>query len=221
MLRLFVLLLALANGAYFAWEAGHLAGLGFAPPVQSEPQRLLSQIKPEAIRLLNVTEAKRVEVLAFVPPPKAPECLQSSLLDAVRASAVRAAAASLPASSWSLEEVTEGARWIVYMGKYSSTETLAIKKSQLRELSIPFEALKNPLLEPGISLGVYVSQTQANAAMANLTRRGIRTGKVVQETPERKGQLLKLPVVDDALRGQLDGIKSVIGANGLFICKAV
>ena len=221
MLRLFVLLLLLANGAYFLWSQGHLASFGLAPPQQSEPQRLLLQIKPEAIRLLNVTEAKRVEALAFAPPPKAPECLQSGLLDAARASAVRVAATSLPAGSWSLEDGTERARWIVYMGKYANAESLAKKKSELRELSIAFETLKNPALEPGISLGVYVSQAQANDAMANLSKRGIRTGKVVQETPERKGQLLKLPVVDEALRAQLDGIKSVVGANGLLVCKAV
>ena len=31
MLRFFVLLLVLANGGYFAWSQGYLAGVGFAP----------------------------------------------------------------------------------------------------------------------------------------------------------------------------------------------
>jgi hypothetical protein len=220
MLRFFVLLLLLANGAYFAWSQGHLAILGFAPAVQTEPQRLQTQIKPDAIRLLNTTEAKRVETLAAAPAPKPSECLQTTLLSDAQASAVRSAAASLPAGAWSLENSTEPARWIVYMGKYPSTEALAKKKTELREISIAFETLKNPTLEPGLSLGAYPTQAQANEAMANLAKRGVRTGKVVQELPERKGQILKLPVVDEALRSQLDGIKSAVGAGGLSVCKA-
>jgi hypothetical protein len=220
MLRLFVLLLLLANGLYFAWEAGHLASLGFAPAAQSEPQRLQTQIKPEAMRLLSDTEAKRVEVLAAAPAPKPSECLQSPLLDAAKLSAVQTAASSLPAGSWSLEAVKEAPRWIVYMGKYAGTDALAKKKTELRELSIAFETLKNSTLEPGISLGAFATQTAANEAMNQLVKRGVRTAKVVQESPERNGKILKLPAVDDALRSQLDGIKSVIGASALVVCKA-
>ncbi len=220
MLRFLVLLLLLANGVYFAWTGGLLASLGFAPTAQTEPQRLQAQIKPEAIRLLNATEAKRVEVLAAAPPPKPPECLQTNLLSESQTSAVRAAAASLPASSWSLDNSTEPARWIVYMGKYPNAEALASKKTELRGLNVSFETLKNPTLEPGLSLGAFPTQPQANEAMAILAKRGVRTGKVLQELPERKGQILRLPVVDEALRAQLDGVKAAVGAGGLSVCKA-
>jgi hypothetical protein len=220
MLRFFVLLLLLANGAYFAWSQGLLASLGFAPAVLTEPLRLQAQIKPDAIRLLNNTEAKRIEALAAAPAPKPPECLQTALLDATQSSAVRTAAASLPASAWSLEDGKESARWIVYMGKYANAEALAVKKNELRGLGVSFETLKNAALEPGLSLGAFPTQPQATEAMAILTKRGIRTGKVVQERPERKGQIFKLPLVDEALRSQLDGIKSVVGAGGLSVCKA-
>jgi hypothetical protein len=220
MLRFLVLLLLLANGAYFAWSQGYLASFGFAPAAQTEPQRLQAQIKPDAIRLLNATEARRVETLAASPPPKPAECLQTALLSESQASAVRSATANLPAGSWSLDDSTQGARWIVYMGKYASPEALAVKKSELRGLSVAFETLKNAALEPGLSLGAFPTQSQAAEAMAQLAKRGVRTGKVVQELPERKGQILKLPVVDDALRAQLDGIKAAVGAGGLSVCKA-
>ena len=52
MLRLLVLLLTLANAGYFIWAHGLLADYGFAPPVQTEPQRLKQQIRPEAMQLL-------------------------------------------------------------------------------------------------------------------------------------------------------------------------
>ncbi len=221
MLRFFVLLLLLVNGAYFAWSQGHLTSLGFAPSSQTEPQRLPTQIKPEAIRLLSATEARRVEALASTPAAKAAECLQSSLLSDSQASALRSVAASLPANTWRLENATEPARWIVYMGKYADAAALAKKKTELRELSIAFETLISPTLEPGISLGVYANQTQANEALIKLVNRGVRTAKVIQELPERQGQLLKLPMVDDTLRTQLDGIKSLLGATGLTVCKAI
>lgn len=220
MLRFFVLLLLLANGAYFAWSQGHLASLGWMPAVQSEPQRLQAQIKPEAIRLLSPAEIKRVEALAAAPAPKAAECLQSALLDTNQANAVKAAMAKLPTSAFSLQEATEPARWIIYMGKYANADALAKKKAELRDLGISYETLKNPSLEPGLSIGVFASQTAANEGLAQMARRGVRTAKVVQEAPERKGQILKLPAVDDALRSQLDPIKTAVGAAGLLSCKA-
>ena len=62
MLRVLVLLLLLANAGYFAWSQGLLAAWGFAPEATGEPQRLRQQIKPEALRLLQGNELRRLEV---------------------------------------------------------------------------------------------------------------------------------------------------------------
>jgi hypothetical protein len=51
MLKLLILLLLLANGAYFAWTHGALAQLGLAPVHQSEPERLQQQVHPELLRV--------------------------------------------------------------------------------------------------------------------------------------------------------------------------
>jgi hypothetical protein len=220
MLRFLVLLLLLANGAYFAWAGGHLASLGFAPAVQTEPQRLQAQIKPDAIRLLSATEAKRLETLAAAPPPKPPECLQTTLLSESQTSAVRSATESLPSGSWSLQNSTEPARWIVYMGKYTDAQVLAVKKNELRGLGVAYETLKKASLEPGVSLGAFPTQARANEEMAALIKRGVRTAKVVQEQSERSGQVLLLPAVDEALRTQLDGIKYTLGLSAFLTCKA-
>jgi hypothetical protein len=53
MLRVVIWLLVLANAGYFAWTQGYLGALGLKPVVQSEPERLQSQIRPEGLRLLN------------------------------------------------------------------------------------------------------------------------------------------------------------------------
>ncbi len=222
MLRFFVILLLLANGAYFAWSHGHLAVLGLAPVSQSEPGRMQAQIRPEALRLLGTNEVRRIEIAAAAPQPpapKPPECLQSTLLNEKLAQAVRAAAQALPNGSWAIEGAEEPARWIVYMGKYTAPDVLAKKKSELRQLGVDYEPLQTASLEPGISLGGHSTQAQANGELADLNKRGVRTAKVVQERPPVKGQVLRLPAVDDALRGQLDGVRTALGSALLRSCK--
>jgi hypothetical protein len=52
MLRAFVLILLLANLAFFAWAQGWLRVLDLDPSPQSEPYRLSQQIRPEALRVV-------------------------------------------------------------------------------------------------------------------------------------------------------------------------
>jgi hypothetical protein len=230
MLRSLVLLLIIANAAYFAWAQGYLASVGLAPSLQTEPQRMQNQIKPEAMRLLTPADVKNAQALsaaanasATAPAAtaaKPAECLQSNLLSAAQITAVRSAAASLPTSTWRVDSVTEPARWIVYMGKYPSAEALNKKKGELRDLGISYEPLKNASLEPGLSLGGYATQAQATQALAQAATRGVRTGKVIQELAERPGQILKLPAVDEAVSARLEALKTAVGAGGLSVCKA-
>jgi hypothetical protein len=225
MLRFFAIFLVLANGAYFAWTHGHLAALGLAPVSQTEPARMQAQIKPDAIRLLGSSEVRRMEVAAATPPPPPPvpakpaECLQSPLLSEKLAQTVRTAAQALPNGSWALESAQESARWIVYMGKYTAPELLAKKKAELRQLGVNYESVQTATLGPGISLGAYSTQAQATRDLADLSKRGVRSAKVVQEKPAVKGEVLRLPAVDDALRGQLDGVRAALGTAGLRSCK--
>jgi hypothetical protein len=225
MLRLIVVLLLLANGAYFAWTQGYLAMFGLAPLTQTEPARMLAQIKPEQMRLLSAAAARSQEMAVAavaspaVPPAKPAECLQSPLLTDKQAQSVRDAAQALPSGTWSLESAAESARWIVYMGKYTASDVMAKKRAELRQLGVTIEPLHNDALEPGISLGGYPSKAQATSELASLNKRGVRTAKVVQEKAAAKGQVLRLPTVDEALRGQLDGVRAALGNAILQTCK--
>ena len=217
MLRLLVLLLLLANAFYFAYSQNWLASsLGLAPTPQSEPQRLAQQIKPEAIRVLPGDEAKRIETAAAAKPP---ECLQAGLFTDAEASALKQSLDGWPAGSWSIDPAVEPPRWIVYMGKYPDAATLEKKKSELRERNVSFEPLANASLEPGLSLGGYPTEAAAKQQLEALTQKGVRTAKVVQEKPEAKGALLKLPAVDDALRARLDDLKSALNGKPLKACR--
>lgn len=218
MLRLLVLILLLANGAYFAWSQGLLRSWGLAPLQQSEPQRLEQQIRPEALRLLSADEARRIESAATA-AVRPPECLQAGLFDEAQAAQLRPVLDTLPPGSWTLEAGTEPARWIVYMGKYLTVENVNKKKSELRQLGISFESLANPSLEPGLSLGGFASQAAANDRLAVLSRSGVRTARVVQERAEVRGMLLKLTAVDDALRPRLEELKPALGGRPLRACR--
>ncbi len=219
MLRLAVLVLVLANGLYFAWSQGLLQTFGVAPTQQSEPQRLGQQIRPEALRLLNADEARRVESAA-APAARGPECLQAGLFDERQATAVRQTLEPLlPAGSWSLEAAVEPARWIIYMGKYLTPDAVNKKKAELRQLGVSFEGLSSAALEPGLSLGGFTSQAAAQQQLDRLAQRGVRTARVVQEREEARGQVLRLPLVDDALRARLEEIRTVLNGKPLRSCR--
>lgn len=244
MLRLLLLLLVLANAAYFAWSRGTLAAYGFAPASQSEPQRMTQQIKPEAMRLLTPPASPNnkgqtapasgaapaasapaaslnngTATLAAADAPAATQCLQAGLYTETQTANLRAALqTALPAGGWVLESSVEPARWMVYMGKYADAEALNKKRGELRARRVSFEPLNNASLEPGLSLGVFLSQDDANAELARIATRGVKTARVIQSQPEVRGQKLKLAAVDAGLRSQLDGLKPQLLGKALETC---
>lgn len=233
MLRFIVALLLLANGLYFAWTQGHLAIFGLAPTSQTEPARMAQQIKPEALRLLSPSEAIRADGVANSAAnstandttsgttsalAKPLECLQTPVLGERVATAARSALQPLPSGSWTMVSAEQAGRWIVYMGKYNDPEVLAKKTSELRRLDVTIDPLQNPKLEPGISLGGHPTAALANQELAALSKRGVRTAKVVQEIAPAQGQILRLPAVDDALRAQLGPVTTALGTATLRSC---
>lgn len=224
MLRLLVLALILANAGFYAWSQGLLAAYGFAPAMQAEPQRLTQQIKPEALRILNPQEASQLQTAAQAvanagTAVSATECLQVGLFNEEQTMVLREKlVSSLPQNSWVIESALVPARWLVYMGKYNSDDAVVKKKSELRGLGVSFEALNNPALEPGLSLGSFKTQPEAEAELARIAKKGVKTARVTQERAEQRGQRLKLPAVDAALRGQLDVIKPQLAGKAFVAC---
>lgn len=216
-LRVLLGILILTNGLYFAWAQGWMRAYGFAPVQQSEPQRMAQQIRPEAVHILTPAEIKKEESQAQADSaPK--ECLQAGPFDEAQTSGLRKALERLPAGSWQLDVVAQPARWIVYMGKYANAEMLAKKRAELANMNLKIEALTNPALEIGISLGGFDSSDAASAELARLNQRGIHTARVVQERAATSSAFLKLPSVTAAFKAQLEEIKPELAGKSLKKC---
>lgn len=233
MLRLAVIVLLLANAGYYAWSHGWLRSWGLAPVEQTEPQRMAQQIRPETLRILRARETPPVapsvasEAPAFAPPARAPAamaasapatvCLQAGTLDQRQADAVRTAAAALPQGSWSLESTPIPGRWMVYMGRFADDEALAKKRAELRARKVDHDRAGGTL-ELGLSLGRFASKEAAERELTNLGTKGVRTARVVQERAEAPGFTLRLPAVNDALRAQLDVLRTAMAGKTLRAC---
>lgn len=218
MLRLCVVLLALANLGYWGWTQGWLADMGWAPAQPRESYRMEQQLRPQALRMLSADEARKLEAAAPVVRP--PECLQAGIYPAGQSEAWRQALDGVLApSQWDLQDGVEAGRWLIYMGPYASVEQLNRKKAELRYRNVPFELPRNPALEPGLILGSFDSAVAAQEGLAQLGKRGVRTARVEQERAELKGFWVRLPVVDEALRARLEEFKPLMAGKIWRSCR--
>ena len=210
--------------------------MGLAPDSAREPQRLAQQIRPEALRVTPsapalapasapepATPAAAAAPAAAAPAEAAPAataCLQAGPFDNAQADALRQALATagVPASAWALEPIAPPERWIVYMGRYADNEALEKKRAELRALRVDTAPITLPGLAPGLSLGVFSSPESANEHLAQLTRRGVRTARVVAEQRGPSTARLRLPSADAALRAQVQGLGPALAGRGLAPC---
>jgi len=87
--------------------------------------------------------------------------------------------AGLPDSAIGERRQTKGGAWIVYLGKFADADARQDKAGELRKLDLKPEPVNAPVaLAPGLSLGQFSSQADANARLAELARRGVHTARV-------------------------------------------
>ena len=231
MLRALVALLLLANLAYFAWTQGHLAELGLQPPTKGEPQRLRQEIKPETIRLVNdpppeaptpAQPASATATPAATPAPSADAtaCYEAAGFSPAQAELLLAELRRLNwgAEAWQLTEQRSAGRWIVYMGRYDSTEQASRKKAELRALGVEYRDVNTPGLTPGLALGTYSSEEAARTALRQVEGSGVRTARVVQERQESVSHRLRLTAITETQRDQLNGLREAMAEKPLQRC---
>ncbi|MDT8990156.1 SPOR domain-containing protein [Curvibacter sp. APW13] len=219
MTRWIVAGLVLANALFFVWSQGYLAMYGFAPAVQSEPQRLQQQIHPEALVVLDAPSLKKAEAQA-AEDAKPRECLVLGPYDDAQATALRAAlqGSTVPADAWQFQSQTIPERWVVYIGKFANEQALQKKRAELGTLNVKSDPVSAPHLVPGLSLGRFDTEAEALQDLERLRKNGVRTARVLQEREASQSAQLKLPAATDSVRAQVLALGEVLAGKQPHRC---
>lgn len=222
MLRLLALVLVLANALLLAAQLGVFEPLTAASntPRQREPERLQRQVHPEWVQILSADAASAALRAAAASATSASAtaqpgaCLEAGPFADSEAEAAQRTLrdAGIAAAAWQAIRTEDDGAYIIYMGRYPDRELLLRKQEQLKRLKLPTEELRdNAALQPGLSLGRFDSQPAADAALARMVQRGLRTARVVTVRPAQSQTLLRVPAADATLRARLAGLKMPSG----------
>jgi len=221
MLRTLLVLLLLANAGVFAWTQGWLAPWAPAPrPEAREPERLQAQVRPELITVMTPKAASA----AMAAARDAEVCLEAGPLaeGAVEAAESALTQNSVPDGSWTREAVSKGPMFAVYMGRFADREVLRSKADELKRLQIAYQEVNAPpLLAPGLKLSTHDERAAAEAALAQLTQKGVRTARVV-ELPSTTGTQVWLRVAraDTEMQLRLKALPAAALAGGFVPCRS-
>jgi hypothetical protein len=220
MLRLLVVLLALANLAFYAWTQGSLDNLvGVRAQGDREPERLSKQVKPEVLRV--VSPASAAAATAAAAEAAAAVCLEAGPYTPAQIAAAEGVLQTvLPPGSWTSVKTDTAAVWIVYMGKYPNHDALVKKSDELKRLKIPFEEVRNaPELEQGLALGRYDNRAAADKALAEVAQRGVRTARVAQLAAPSTQHMLRVERADTTVQARLTGLRAeALMGHGFAAC---
>ncbi|OGB07969.1 MAG: hypothetical protein A3E25_01600 [Burkholderiales bacterium RIFCSPHIGHO2_12_FULL_69_20] len=213
------LVLVLANALLLAAQLGvfePLTAASNAPP-QREPERLQRQVHPEWVQILSADAASAALRAAAASASQAAQpgaCLEAGPFADTEAEAAQRTLrdAGITAAAWQAIRTEDGGAYMIYMGRYPDRELLQRKQAQLKRLKLPTEELRdNAALQPGLSLGRFNSKPAADAALARMVQRGLRTARVVTLRPAQGQTVLRLPAADATLRARLAGLKMPSG----------
>ncbi len=175
-MRLLVLLLLLANVAFYAWAQ-------YVPESSSaEAQLMGQQINPESIRLLS---APQVAAARKPEPPKTVSCIEWGAFS--QGDVARAQEVVLPLSPGvqvSERKLEETAGWWVFMPAQANRQGAVQKVEELKRLGVDeyFIVQDDPKFRFAISLGIFRSEEAARNKLEQLQVRGVRTARMGPRT---------------------------------------
>ena len=214
MLRTLLWVLGIANVLLLLAHLGAFDGLagGLGQTTQREPERLQRQVHPEWVQVLPAPAASAALTAAdaAASAARATHCLQAGPFangEAEVAERTLRDAGIAPAAWQAIRTEAPGA-YMVYMGRYSDRDLLQRKRDEVRRMRLEVEELRSPPeLVPGLSLGRFDGKAAADAAMARMVQRGVRTARVIVLRPAQNQTLIRLPSADGTLRARLAGLR--------------
>ena len=242
MLRVLALVLLLANALLLAAQWGGFDALTGGTSAQAraaqqrEPERLQRQVAPDAVHILSpqaasaalgAAAASAAQAAAAASAAAAARCLEAGPFSgtelAVAERSLRDAGlvAGTAAGNWAYRKTDDSGVFMVYMGRYLDRDLLQRKHDELKRMKLDAEDLHGlPDLQPGLSLGRFESKPAADAALARMVLRGVRTARIITLRPAQELALLRVPVADAATRARLAGLRLPSGL-GFVACAGV
>lgn len=202
MLRWLVIALLLANLGFWAWKQPTISqALGLPSQQDREPERLLRQIRPEAIRLAPLPSVEAASSPASTPtaaraaasaaPPDSASfdgqaCLEAGPLSPTQIPTATKALMQAGVSPGGWAEIRRDipGRWVIAMGRFENREQLQRKLSELQRLQLKTTEATGELA-PGLILGEFSSTLAAQERLSQLKARGVRTARVVTQAEGR------------------------------------
>ena len=237
MLRGLVLLLIVANLAFYAWSQGWLDSVvGVRSIGDREPERLTRQVRPETVVVLPPTSVEALPAAPVSPPvpattastaatvPAAAQaCLEAGPFSPAQVAAAEAALQSaqptMPGAAWVNLKTDKPGLWMVYMGRYTDRDTLGKKQEELRRIKVEYDEVRSPPeLDMGLSLGRFEERKNAFNALERFAQRGIRSARVVEVRAPATTHVLRADKADAALAAQLLALKSTALGKGFAPC---
>lgn len=215
MLRWLAGLLLLANLAFWALTQEPVAAaMGLSGDDGRDPGRLARQVHPEKVKVLRTGLAASAPSAMAAEPPLA--CLETGPLNEAQAQAATAALqrAGVPAGAWVDMRRELPGRWVVYMGRFADREQLRRKALELQRMNLAFEELDVPSeLAPSLVLAEFGTQAEAEAHLAQLRARGVRTAKVGEAALAGAEHRLRVDRLPEARRDRLQALSAAAAGS--------
>lgn len=205
MLKYLVAIFLILNLLLFGWMQGWIINSPKHEGRSSE--RIQDQIYPEVIQVdtaINLAEINSVSNTATQgtndPEPavmtEIPQffCLESGPLNGVQSSELQKIIAHiLPSQAWEMDAYTEPNSWAVYLGPFNSEDDAISRQHELQRQGISSNVVRGkPEFQPGITLGLYREQANAEKHLSQVLARGITDAKIAIWSRPPKGQLLRI-----------------------------
>jgi len=224
----FFLLLA-ANLGFLAWS--YFGGRG-----STEAQLMEQQLNPQAITLLGPEQlsalaaerAKQVAARPKPPPPPPPPpkvavaaCLELGAFNLGEVARVQQLLEPLAlGAKLSQRRAEEIASYWVFMPPQGNRQAANRKSAELKKLGVEdfFVLQEDPKLRFAISLGIFKTEEAAQARLAELRTKGVRTARVApRETPVQK-VYFTVREVPEALASRLNELRQRLPGSELKDC---
>lgn len=218
MLRAFILLLVLVNVGLLLLRQGQFGDVPGTGEAERETARVSRQVNPNLVNVVPARQASAVlqaEAASAAGRDPALHCAQAGPFTEPELLLAEASlrAAGFTEAQWHRVTQEDSGSYMIYMGPYGEPGLLERKEAELQRRRVSAQRIPgSDPRGPGLDLGRYTLQAEAEADLLRLNGRGVRSARVEVLRPAQFVTLLQVPRADDAQLRLLAGAKLPNGA---------